>query len=361
LAGSTGKNSGGRFSGDGVNVETRFAYVEFGTPETIPGKFRVTMGLQPVDVNRYLWRETATGIKIKGEAGPAGLTFSWVRGFENFNNRPKTTFFSSADNFLIRADAEPMKDAKAGIFGLYQRRNPDVPTPAAANSVSYLLKNFGQVTYNIVDVGVDANVKYDIFTGGLDFIYQVGDSDTFRAGSFADLNSSAFLAHLDLGVGLGPAKLTYTGWYATGDDNPNDDDLKNFIATDVDITDSIIFFEGGYTDDNYFTEAGYFLNKGALFNKLALEFKPTAKLTLGVAGMYVMTAQSLAIGNGQRSRKLGTEIDAAITYKLNENLELGVNGGYLFSGDAMDAFETNQNGQADQNIFRSTGRARYTF
>jgi hypothetical protein len=357
---STGRNSGGNFSGDGVNVETRFAYVDFGMPDTVPGKIRVTFGLQPTNVNRFLWNETATGIKLKGTAGPASITASWVRGIEFFNTLHRQPLFADADNFLLRGDVEPMKDIKGGIFALYQRRNPNVATPPAANSVAHLLKNFGPVTYNIVNAGVDATVKYGPFFGGLDFIYQGGRVTRIFATPRQDMSS--FFAHLDLGANYGPYKVTYTGWYASGDDDSTDDDIKNFVATDVDTFESVVLFEGGYTDDNYFTEAPYFLNKGAILNRLGFEFKPTPKLNLGIAGLYILTAEDLSINDGTgTSKNLGVEFDASITYKLNDNMELAVNAGYLLSGDGIDAFEANQNGEADADIFRTTARARYSF
>jgi hypothetical protein len=357
---STGRNSGGNFSGDGVNVETRFAYIDFGVPDTVPGKIRVTFGLQPVNVNRYLWNETAMGIKLKGDAGPASITASWVRGIELFNNAPRLPLFADADNFLLRGDVEPMKDVKAGIFALYQRRNPNVATPPAANAVAHILKNWGPVTYNIVDVGVDATVKYDIFSGGLDFIYQNGRATRIVGTPRQEMSS--FFGHLDLGASFGPGKVTYTGWYASGDDDRTDGDMNNYVATDLDINDSIILFEGGYTDDSYFTEAPYFLDKGAFFHKLALDYKATPKLGLGIAALYILTAEDLPINDGiGTSKNLGLEFDAVITYKINDNLELGVNAGYLLAGDGMDAFEANQNGEADADLFRTTARARYTF
>ena len=48
---------------------------------------------------------------------------------------------------------------------------------------------------------------------------------------------------------------------------------------------------------------------------------------------------------------------------LFKNVELALNAGYLFSGDAMDAFETgsDRDGDADENIFTSTARVRYKF
>jgi hypothetical protein len=46
-----------------------------------------------------------------------------------------------------------------------------------------------------------------------------------------------------------------------------------------------------------------------------------------------------------------------------KNVELAVNAGYLFSGDAMDAFETGnqRDGSADENIFVSSARVRWKF
>ena len=59
-----GEGSGGDFSGDGTNVETRWAYVDFGIPGSLD--HRVKMGLQPVTVDKHLWNETATGVMAQG-------------------------------------------------------------------------------------------------------------------------------------------------------------------------------------------------------------------------------------------------------------------------------------------------------
>ena len=47
-----GEGSGGDFSGDGVNVETRWAYVDFAVPSN--SDHRIKMGLQPVSVDQHL-------------------------------------------------------------------------------------------------------------------------------------------------------------------------------------------------------------------------------------------------------------------------------------------------------------------
>jgi hypothetical protein len=351
-----GRNAGGNYSGDGVNIETRFAYVDF----AVAPKHRFQIGLQPFITNKYLWSETAMGVQFKGQGGPANYTLAWMRGNEIFNSALQHQQFRDADNFLLRGDFTPMKDTKLGVFGLYQHSSPEAAAAAAVRS--HLLKNFSGVEYDLYNIGADAAWKRDALFVNLDAIYQGGTSGPDNA----ELDHMAFFVHADVGLNLGKAKVTYTGWYATGDDNAADSDVENFIATDVDTFDSIVLHEGGYTDDNYFTEAPYFLAAGAIFNKLALDYKASDKMTLSGAVMYIMTAEDLAIGTvaggtADTEKYLGTEIDAAVAYKLNPNLELAVNAGYLIAGDGMDAFEVNKNGEADRNIFRTTARARYTF
>jgi predicted porin len=157
-------------------------------------------------------------------------------------------------------------------------------------------------------------------------------------------------------------KLTYTGWYASGDDNSGDSDIENFMSVDVDRFDSIIFFEGGYTDDNYFTEAPHILDKGLIFGKVALDYQATEKLKVGGAVLYLMTAEDLTLDNGQKEDKLGIELDAYLSYKLFKDTEFAVNVGYLIADDGMDFFDVA--GQRDgkgEDVFRSTARLRYMF
>ena len=147
-------------------------------------------------------------------------------------------------------------------------------------------------------------------------------------------------------MNLGKVRLTYTGWYASGDDDSTDGDIKNFMSTDVDMFDSVVLFEGGYTDDNYFTERPYIQNKGMILNKLAADFQATDKTKVGGAVLYLMTAEDLA--NGEDT--LGTEIDAYVSHKLYPNVEVALNAGYLFADNGMDNFAAS--GTSADNIFR---------
>ncbi len=347
------KGGGATYSGDGVNIETRWAYGDFQLP-FVQSKARLQIGLLPFSVNHYVWKETAMGVQLKGDAGPVGYTLGWVRGHENqFDSGGNA--FDDADAFLLRGDLKPADGVKIGLFGLYQRQDAFHGT----GGVSSEIKKFGNDQYNIYTIGTDGAFTAPAgFFVNWDAIYQGGKidkgGDNLYGFTVTDQDVSAYLLHADLGMNLGKVRLTYTGLYSSGDDDPTDGDVNNFMATDVDETSSIVLNEGGYTNDNYFTESYYILDKGIILNKIAADFKATDKTKLGLAGLYLMTAEDLP--NGEN--KLGTEVDAYVSHKLYPNVEVALNFGYLFSDNGMDYFAENNDAG---NIYRSTARVRYTF
>ncbi|GAB4365057.1 MAG: hypothetical protein Kow00128_07290 [Deltaproteobacteria bacterium] len=353
---------GGAFSGDGINIETRWAYTDFQLPWT-ESKARVSIGLIPFSVNSFVWVETAMGVQLAGSVNSVDYKLAWIRGMQNFNNDKDDDLFEDLDALLGRVDFKPAEGAKAGLFVLYEGRNPGKDDIAAfASSSQYQVKRLANVDFDLYTFGLDGSYGFGTSIGkafvNWDLIYQTGSLDDSTPKSY---DVSAYLAHADLGVNFGNAKLTYTIWYASGDDNSGDNDIDNFLSTDVDRFDSVIFMEGGYTDDNYFTEAPYILDKGLFLNKLALDYKASDKTKVGLAVLYLQTAEDLTIGGGKTEKALGTEIDAYLSYKLFASTEFALNLGYLVADDAMDAFENNVDGQSDNDVFRSTARVRYKF
>jgi hypothetical protein len=342
------KGGGGAFSGDGVNIETRWAYTDFALPCT---QNRVVIGLQPFSVNKYLWQETAMGVQFKGKTEAFDYTLAWMRGDEVFNDDDEDDLLEDVDSFLIRGDFRLGENVKSALFGLYQTAGDSESTDL---SNKYLLKQFGANEFDMYTFGFEGSLTsptdFGNFFVNLDLMYQGGEIDN----DINDDDISAYFAHADAGVNIGRLRFMYTGWYASGDDDPTDGDRENFTATDVDTFDSIILFEGGYTDDNYFTEAPYILTYGMIFNKLGLDYKATDKTKVGGAVIYAMTAEDLP--NGEDT--LGTELDAYVSHKLYPNLELALNAGYLFSDEAMSYWT---DGGEEEDVFRTTARIRYNF
>ncbi len=358
----TGKSLGSGYSGDGLNIETRWAYTQFQVPGAA-SKARVTIGLQPYKVNSFLWAETAAGVKFTAD----NYELAWMRGRELFNNTNGGSL-ESGDSLSARVNLKPAAGVKLGLFGLFQNQNAG--GAGAIDAGKYEVKSLGDIDMTLYSFGVDGGLTSgDIFVKW-DAIYQNGE---FKDATFTGLNGtatgdfdlSAYLLHVDVGIKMGKSRLTFTSWYASGDDDDNDKDLDAFMSTDVDRFDSIVLFEGGYTDDNYGTERPYLLNKGLFLNKLAYDHKASKKLKFGAAVLYLMTAEDIEYTDdnsvAQSNSDLGIELDAYVSYKLYDNVELALNGGYLVAGDAMDAFEIDRNGNADEDIMRITSRVRYKF
>ncbi len=376
----TGRSQGGSYSGDGANVETRWAYLDFQTPG-IDAKARWRMGLFSWNINSFLWSETATGISLNGAAGDMiDYQVGWIRTVDKLPRTSDQNDLEDVDNFLGRINIKPADKLTIGLFGLWVTGDGDrgSANPVTVTPRNYELKQFASnAKLNYVNLGLDGAYAIGNLFFNWDLIYQIGkiedvrfDDTEFsgRTSTDTDFDLRAYLIHADVGYKLNKHKLTYTFWYASGDDNPRDNDFKGFLAIDVDRDDNLSLFEGLYSDDaTYFTERPYMLDKGFIMNKLGWEYKWTEKLTVGAAAMYMMTAEDIDYvdgrGRNQSQDVIGVEVNAFFKYMLFKNVELAVNAGYLFSGDAMDAFEQNniKDGKADEDIFGSSARVRYRF
>jgi len=344
-----GSGSAADYSGDGIAFEVRHAYTQFQLPNT---DMSLSTGLQALTVNTFVWWETVPSVQLMGKSGDMKYKLAWARGFEAYNTDKDDDLLEDADALLARVDLKLAENTNAGLFALYQRRADLVSGADSDLGAGYEIKQFGVSEYDIYTIGTDGKfTSGDLFVNW-DLIYQGGSIDNDVK---PDYDVQGYLLHADIGMNAGKARFTFTTWYASGDDDSTDDEINNFLATDVDRADSIIFFEGGYTDDDYFTEAPYILDKGLYLNKLAVDYKATDQTTVGGAILYLMTAEDLA--NGKDT--LGTEIDAYISHKLYPNVEVALNAGYLIADDGMKNFVPGQEDPEDP--FLITSRIRYKF
>jgi hypothetical protein len=363
-----GSSGGGGFSGDGILNETRWAYTDFQLP-SVESKARFRIGLQTHSVNKYFWNETAMGVKFYGD----NYYLAWFRGVDNQAGNGDDWGDNDLDAISARYDLK-MEPVKVGFFLTYfweDIPSGTVPDLTGFNALAnYTVKKLPNLDFNLLAIGVDGSWSTATNFGkafvNWDLIYENGSIDDVNIGlaSPQDLDLSAYLLHADLGLTFGKATVTYTIIWASGDDDPDDTDLDGFMQVDVDDTYSIIFNEGGYTNDDYFSERTVIADKGIFLNKLALDFAATPKLKVGIAGLYLLLAEDVELATGAKEDSLGFEIDAYIAYKLYPNLGVFLNIGYLASGDAMDAFEvgpTAGDGDGDVDVLKSTARVRYGF
>lgn len=366
--------NGGGFSGDGKNVETRWAYTDFQLPG-VASKARFQMGLFTNTVNKFFWSETIMGVKFYTDS----WYLAWLRGASKLTGTGEDWGDGDLDSINARYDMK-MDAAKIGFFGsyLFETSSGTYADFSGYNPLGkapgYQIKTFPEAEFSLFAIGIDGSWSSSSDSGKLfvnwDLIYENGSIDkvSFDDGvTTADVDISGYLLHADVGFNFGKSTITFTSYYASGQD-PNDtsNDSDAFISVDTDANYSIIFQEGGYTNDNYFTERHYIGEAGMWLNKLALDYKVNEQTTVGIAGLYLMTAEDLqwSVGTSTFNESdLGFEVDAYVKHKIYSNLEFALNVGYLMSGDAMDYFETakTRNGSSDVDPFACTAHVRYQF
>lgn len=343
---------GGSFSGDEVNIETRWAYTDFAL-----GGGRMKVGLQPVKINPFFWNETATGVSYKKENFEA----AWYRGYEVVNDDSDGNDFQDLDALYVRYNLKPANDVKVGFFGVWQTSNAEKTLGTeTVDDLTWKVKKLTNYDMDLYTFGIDGNWMSGNFFANWDLMYQTGDF-------MDDYDFGGYFAHLDLGTKIGSnGKLTYTIWYASGDDDRNDGDFDAFIATDIDVkadVASVVLYQG-LNSDQYFTTDPYIQDKGMLMNRLAYDTKVSDKFKVGVAAMYMMTAEDVEYSNAglnYADDSIGFELDAYAKYKLYDSLEIALAAGYLLSGDALDFYEEDRDGSADEDIYVITSRIRYKF
>ena len=354
----------GGYSGDGKVFETRWLYTDFQLPWACE-KARIRMGLQPISISKYLWSETAMGVMADVAVGPVDLKFGWLRPW----NDPK--YEEDIDNedldFLYgRVNFKPVDGTTVGVYALYGWGDDDNLLVGDYPADNYFKKFENNYDTSVAFLGLDGKVNAGLFFADWDFIYETGSIDEVNvAGVSTDYDVDAFFLRVKAGVTLDRLKIWGNFWYASGDDDPTDHDMEGYMSIDVDVEDSIVMFEGGYTDDECFTPRPYLEDKGFIMCKVGADYKASKKMSLGGAVLYMMTAEDLEYidndGDSQKEDEVGIEFDAYMKYKLYDNLEFAVNAGYLFSGDALDYYEAEKDGSSDEDIFIITSRIRYKF
>ena len=369
------------FSGDKIQIEVRWAYTDFQLPG-VDKHARFKIGLQPFTVNHYIWQETVGGVAFDSTAGEKmDYQLAWMRGREvdkTAANSDENDDRSNVDAFFARLNYNPGGSLKTGVFLLFQTYDADGANNGngVLDSRDYQIKSFGiDKGIDLYSLGTDGSYKGGNFFVNWDLIYQNGeikdaDFTDFASGlgNSGDFDVNAYFIHFDVGTNWNQFKIQYTFWYASGDDNPEDDKFDAFLSTDVDIEQSIALFEGNYGDDNYFTERPYLADKGFIMNRVGVDYTATEKLTVGGALLYMFTAEDFkytaaATGTSESNNDLGFEFDVYCKYMLYKNVELAWNAGYLIAGDALDVYEVAsiQNGTSDQDIWISSARVRYKF
>ncbi len=376
---SVGKSVGGSYSGDGVNIETRWAYLDIQIPG-VDDKMRLKTGLQPFNLNEYFWKETIMGVNLDGQVDRFGYFVGWERPYR-VSAKGGESDVGDLDAFVGSFAYDVTDASEVGLFASYQSNDSSelhdeetglrVYNTLSAND--WEIKEFkDKFDLEIYTIGMTGDADFGPVFVNADIMYQGGSINNARymdqdgvLSLSTDYDLNSYFGHIDVGTNVGATKITGTYWYSSGDDDPTDDNFDAYLATDVDMTASMIIMEGMQTDDDYFTERPYILDKGLHLFKIAADTKVSDKLKVGGALLYMMTAEDITYtghyGQHYSDDGVGTEIGGYVQYKLYPDVVLSMNMGYLFTDDGMDYFESDLDGNADKDIYSLCAGLRYKF
>ena len=297
-----GDDNGGDIGTDGDTFKVKNSYADFNWMDL---NFKV--GLQGLVLQRgLLVDDDFAGAIITYKNGPWTVPFVWAKvdeGHEDFKGKKNANDYDY-DSYIVNP-AYAIGDNMV-IKGLLGYSHQD------------------ETETDLYFIGLDFDANFDTAKLWLSANYQTGD--------FKDQDVSAYLVAVGGTWFLDNFDIHGQAFYATGDDDPTDGDVDNFL--DV----------GGQS--YYWAEImglGVFDSQGSagapedkISNIMAFNVgvgcKPMEKLKLTADLWYAEHDEEV---NGED--ELGTEVDLRATYEIVENLNLDVVAAYLFAGDATSA------------------------
>ncbi len=178
-SGSIGRGVGGAYSGDSINLETRWLYTDFQLP-WLANKARIRMGLQPFTVNSFLWSETIMGVTSDFAIGSVNLKLAWLRPYRD-ETKDSDDDVEDLDSFYGRVNFKPTQDINVGVFGLYFTGDSDNCDSAGFSTITsqnYELKKLkNEYDLDLFTIGSDGKGSFGALFFNWDIMYQVGSID----------------------------------------------------------------------------------------------------------------------------------------------------------------------------------------
>jgi len=218
-----GNGSGGGMGNDGVNVETKWAWIDAAMPFGVP--LRVRAGLQPWFTPKgILVDDDTVGVRAYGTTKPVSYEVAWYRVSGGPNQTAAlpagdagaVTTTNTADNnydFLqFRVDVAIAPFLNPGLYYIYGR-NAATGTTAG-----------GGVSADSNYVGLTVTGKAGIVGYDFDFVYgtaQCGPAGTFPSaaacGAGTGVDVTGFAVDAGVHVPIGPVTLNFVGSISSGD------------------------------------------------------------------------------------------------------------------------------------------------
>ncbi|MBN1930825.1 MAG: hypothetical protein JW786_04365 [Desulfobacterales bacterium] len=324
------KDGYGDITADGIKVEIKNSYVDFNLD-----CYNFKIGVQHWVLARgFVFDEDFAGAIVTYNMEGIAIPLIWVKGYEgDENSSPDIADNNTADfDYYAIAPSFKLSDTLT-IKPYFLWATTDEPSDA--NNLYDIPKINNVDVWDLSDnadiyyLGVDLDAKLDMASIWFTGVYEMG---TIEYADGDDVDISAYLLAIGASADLGGLDVHGQVFYASGDDDADDDDYEEFAGPKGR---SYIWSEimgWGIFDMGLEKSAGapgdQISNIWAA--NLGVGFAPMDKLKLKADLWYAQLAEDNTYGENE----LGTEIDLTATYKIMDNLSLDLIGAYLFAGDA---------------------------
>jgi hypothetical protein len=378
------RNAGGAIQGDSINIETKNIYLWFKIPNTSAD---LTVGLQNVsDPYRGVFMGGADMAGALSTFKFAPLSFR-VGGFTPWER--DTNQSDDTELVILEAKFAPMKELGIGLNFYFIRDGADtlaaLGETSASNSATQFLGG-NQVVAGVTRIYMPG-VNFDFNAGvakisGFAFM-QFGDRK-YDNPAISKTKFGGYAADLRFDANAGPASVFLEGLYTSGDkpgttdkiegvvvaedfkmqsssSNPTSFDLQILTSNADDINTARNLM---YGSNNNRVQAGYAMNGvrlGATMIAAGASMKVGDRLTAKVGAGYLRANQlapaALAGTNLNVSKKMGTEVNASLSYNIMKGLDFGLYAAYAWLGDGYKV-----SGSPDpDNLYDLHGRINFAF
>jgi hypothetical protein len=335
-----GETPGVDFGGDDNIFELMHAYTDFELP--FYKEARLSLGLQPVGLNKWVWSDNAAGVKLNAKYGDLGYSLSWFRNDNKFTTPFPTVpnVEEARDVYALDVKFTPQNMPKFNLFAIYSWEDEVALTTAGTASKD---------TEIWLGAAIDGQAG-PLFYGAT-AIYLTGEAE---GGALAqDLDRKAYFLNAEATYKAGKSRIKGGWMYASGDDDANDDDVENYDVIDIYVPiGSVVIFDS-YADDNTAATSPYIQDRGYNLLYAGIDVDLNDKTTVGASYFWHNTAEDIIA-----DKDLGHEIAVRAAHKITKNLTAGIQAGYLIGGDAWD--ELGLNGDSDD-IFVTDASIRLKF
>jgi hypothetical protein len=345
--------NGADFGGDDNNFELRWAYTDIELP--FDPASRLTVGLQPVGYNAFVWSDNAGGVKWKRTQGNLAYSLGWFR-----NDLTDLASDGDADGF----DKNDYDDAYAGdVTYVFDNGNALNAFVIYMDQGQEVLNTLGTADDALTDVqdeeiwlGLSGQGKWGNLSAMATAVYLTGDVKTDTA--TGDLDRSAYLLHAQGDYKMDKLTFTLGGLYASGDDDPTDDDLENFDHIDIStaVLGSVVIFDN-FADDNSPSQAFYVFDQGYKIIYLGAKYALSDKTDVWGKYFWHNTAEDNLLGDDE----IGHEFVVGASYKIMKGVTAAINAGYLVAGDALDGLAELNGSDETDDIFRTDAKLQFKF